>query len=39
MFVIMVLKGGLDLIVVILSVFSDWDDYMNLFDKGFDCFK
>ena len=32
-------KGGLDLIVVTLSASSDWDDHMNLFDKGFDRFK
>ncbi|MDG2654075.1 D-alanyl-D-alanine carboxypeptidase DacB, partial [Vibrio parahaemolyticus] len=30
---------GLDLIVVTLSASSDWDDHMNLFDKGFDRFE
>lgn len=32
-------KDGLDLIVVTLSASSDWDDRMNLFDKGFERFK
>ncbi len=32
-------KDGLDLIVVTLSASSDWDDHMNLFDKGFERFK
>ncbi len=32
-------KDGLDLIVVTLSASSDWDDHMNLFDKGFDRFE
>lgn len=34
----MVLKDGIDLIVVIINDFDDWDDYMKMFNYVFDYY-